>query len=153
MWRIHPKAIQLTQRKGSDMRRGIVALCAVTVMVIVIFGSQAAYAQRAVALRTDITDIPTKEAHVITFSIAPPKPGAGGGGGKHFHPGDELVYVVEGAMTFEVDGQPPVTVKTGEAVRLPGKVPHRGFNAGTTDARLVTVGLFTKGEQEQTAVK
>jgi len=133
------------------MRRVIVALCVVTVMALALFGSQVANAQRAVALRTDISDIPTKEAHVITFTIAPPKPGAGGG--KHFHPGDELVYVVEGTMTFEVDGQPAVTVKTGEAVRLPGKIPHRGFNAGTTDAKLVTVGLFTKGEQEQTAVK
>ena len=37
----------------------------------------------------------------------------GGVAGRHYHPGPELAYVLEGSLIFELDGQPPVTLKAG----------------------------------------
>ena len=31
--------------------------------------------------------------------------------GKHSHPGEEIVYVIEGALVYELEGKPPVTLK------------------------------------------
>ena len=39
----------------------------------------------------------------------------GGAAGRHTHPGEELGYVVEGTLLLEVDGQPPRTLKAGDA--------------------------------------
>ena len=39
----------------------------------------------------------------------------GGAVGRHTHPGEEVSYVIEGTLQLEVDGQPPRTLKAGEA--------------------------------------
>jgi quercetin dioxygenase-like cupin family protein len=33
---------------------------------------------------------------------------------RHRHPGEEIIYVIEGSIDYEVEGKPPVTVKAGE---------------------------------------
>jgi quercetin dioxygenase-like cupin family protein len=38
----------------------------------------------------------------------------GGVAARHSHPGEEIVYVVEGALEYLIDGKPPVTVKAGD---------------------------------------
>src|SRR5262245_25153630 len=35
---------------------------------------------------------------------------------KHSHPGEELVYVIEGTLEYQVEGKPPVTLKAGEVL-------------------------------------
>ena len=49
---------------------------------------------------------------------------------KHYHPGQEFVYVIEGAVNVEIDGQPQRTVKAGEAGVVPARAHHRAW---TTD--------------------
>src|SRR5208283_5426312 len=43
---------------------------------------------------------------------------------KHTHPGEELVYVLEGTLEFQLEGQPPVTVKAGEVFFVPTGTVH-----------------------------
>ena len=57
--------------------------------------------------------------------------GPGGATGKHTHPGEEVGYLLEGTLVLEVDGQPPRTLKAGDAFFVePGKV-HNGKNVGS----------------------
>ena len=46
-----------------------------------------------------------KELNMWITEIAP-----GASSGKHYHPGHEAVYVLEGSYTLEIDGKQPLTV-------------------------------------------
>jgi quercetin dioxygenase-like cupin family protein len=71
----------------------------------------------------------------------------GGVLGRHFHPGPELLYVLEGALILEQDGHPPVTLKAGDSAHLPYKHIHKAKNASTTEQ--VKVLVFLVGEKGQ----
>jgi quercetin dioxygenase-like cupin family protein len=71
----------------------------------------------------------------------------GGAVGRHFHPGPELIYVLEGALTLEHDGQPPVTLKAGESTHIPAKHIHSARNTSTTEQ--VKAVVFLVGEKGQ----
>lgn len=71
----------------------------------------------------------------------------GGVLGRHFHPGPELLYVLEGALTLEQDGHPPVTLEVGDSAHLPAKHIHRAKNARTTGQTKVLV--FLVGDKGQ----
>ncbi|MCI0546746.1 MAG: cupin domain-containing protein [Candidatus Rokubacteria bacterium] len=74
--------------------------------------------------------------------------------GRHFHPGPELIYVLEGALTLEQDGHPPVTLKAGDSAHLPHKHIHRAKNGSSTGPAKVLVFLVgEKGQPIITLVK
>jgi quercetin dioxygenase-like cupin family protein len=50
---------------------------------------------------------------------------------KHWHPGEEIVYVLEGALEYAIDGEPPVTLKAGDVLFIPAGAPHTARNVGT----------------------
>ncbi len=78
----------------------------------------------------------------------------GGVLGRHFHPGPELIYVLEGALTLEQDGHPPVTLKVGDSAHLAHKHIHKAKNANTTGQAKVLVFLVgEKGQPIITLVK
>ena len=75
-------------------------------------------------------------------------------GAKHFHPGDEFLYVLEGELTLETEGKAPVTLKPGETLHIPGKAIHQARNpSATTPAKVLTFGVFEKGLPDTTVVK
>jgi quercetin dioxygenase-like cupin family protein len=57
----------------------------------------------------------------------------------HTHRFPVTVYVLEGAFTLELDGRPPLTVKAGEALVEPPKVPMTGYNRSTTETTRVVI--------------
>jgi pimeloyl-ACP methyl ester carboxylesterase/quercetin dioxygenase-like cupin family protein len=59
---------------------------------------------------------------------------------RHTHPGEEIVYVLEGApLEYQVEGRPPVTLKPGEVLFIPASTAHSARNVGTrTGAELAT---------------
>jgi quercetin dioxygenase-like cupin family protein len=74
--------------------------------------------------------------------------------GKHFHPGPEMGYILEGTLTLEPEGKPPVTYKAGEAFDNPAKQVHDAKNASSSAPAKVLVFLIgEKGQPLATAVK
>src|SRR3954447_8949601 len=75
---------------------------------------QAAYGQQGV-MRTDLQQhdlsIPGREAIQVRVDIAP-----GVLAPKHTHPGEEIIYVLEGALEYELEGKPPGKKKRGGGV-------------------------------------
>jgi len=57
----------------------------------------------------------------------------------HTHRFPVTVYVLEGAFTLELDGRPPLTVKAGEALVEPPKVPMTGYNRSATETTKVVI--------------
>src|SRR5512135_2907966 len=44
--------------------------------------------------------------------------------GSHTHPGEEVVYVLEGSLEFQVDGKLPVTLRAGDVLFVPAQTTH-----------------------------
>src|SRR5437879_6156733 len=38
---------------------------------------------------------------------------------KHWHPSEEIIYVLEGSLEYQVEGKPPVTLKAGDVLFIP----------------------------------
>jgi quercetin dioxygenase-like cupin family protein len=70
----------------------------------------------------------------------------GGAAGRHTHPGEELGYVLEGTLQLEIDGQPPRTLKAGEAFFVPAGIVHDGRNVGSGPAKVLATYVVEKGK-------
>ena len=77
-----------------------------------------------------------REWKVVTVELAP-----GTADTRHFHPGAELVYVLEGAGYLEADGKQPVTLNPGAVTTLQPKQGHVLKNASQTRSLKVLVVL------------
>jgi quercetin dioxygenase-like cupin family protein len=73
--------------------------------------------------------------------------------GKHSHPGEEVIYVIEGSLEYQVEGKPPVTLKAGEVLFIPAGTIHAAKNAGTTKAAELATYIVEKGKQLVVLVK
>jgi quercetin dioxygenase-like cupin family protein len=66
--------------------------------------------------------------------------------GRHRHPGEEIVNVLEGSLEYVLEGQPPVTLHAGEVLFIPSGVIHSARNVGReTGAELATY-IVEKGK-------
>ena|SRR5436309_2599958 len=56
--------------------------------------------------------------------------------GKHTHPGNEVAYILEGALELSVEGQGARTLKQGDSFSLPANAVHWAKNVakGPTNA-------------------
>jgi quercetin dioxygenase-like cupin family protein len=114
-----------------------------------VLSAQQAAPTRTDLLKTDLVGIKGKEGLILTVEGAP-----GLVGGKHYHPGEEFAYVLEGSLTLEVEGKPPVTLKAGDTFHIPPRAVHRGKNASATAPYKVLVfGVFGKGQPDTTPVQ
>lgn len=50
---------------------------------------------------------------------------------KHAHPGVEVAYVIDGTFEYQLEGQPPVTLKAGDSLYIPAGTAHVAKNIGT----------------------
>ncbi len=66
-------------------------------------------------------------------------------GGKHFHPGPVYVYVVEGALTIETEGEGTRTISAGELYKEPLGRTMRARNLTTNDWLKIVV--FQVGDE------
>lgn len=65
---------------------------------------------------------------------------------RHSHPGEELVYVVEGVLEYTLDGRPPVKVKAGEVLFIPTGTGHAVRNVGAGNAAELATYILDKGK-------
>jgi quercetin dioxygenase-like cupin family protein len=72
---------------------------------------------------------------------------------RHSHPGEEVIYVLKGTWVYELDGQPPVTVKAGEVLFVPDGVVHSARNIGTDTGIELATYILRKGEPLLTIAK
>ena len=66
--------------------------------------------------------------------------------GKHSHPGAEVAYVLEGTLEYQLEGEPPVTLKAGEALFIPARTIHAAKNVGTGNAAELATYIGEKGK-------
>jgi quercetin dioxygenase-like cupin family protein len=82
-----------------------------------------AQSQQSGIRRTDLQQhdlgIPGREVAQARVDIDP-----GVESPKHSHPGEEIVYVIEGVLEYQIEGEPPATVKAGEVLFIQAGANH-----------------------------
>jgi quercetin dioxygenase-like cupin family protein len=65
---------------------------------------------------------------------------------KHFHYGEEIIYVLEGELEYQIEGEPSRTVKAGEALMVPAKAVHAVKNVGGGPGAELATFVVEKGK-------
>jgi quercetin dioxygenase-like cupin family protein len=110
-----------------------------------------ALAQQPGVKRTDLQrhdlGVPGREAIQVRVEIAP-----GVAFPRHTHPGEEIIYVLEGSLEYEVEGKPPVTLKAGDVLFIPAGTIHAAKNVGSDTAAELATYIVEKGKPLLTLV-
>jgi len=85
--------------------------------------------------------VPGREVIQNRVDIAPEAPPI-----RHKHPGEEIIYVLDGSLEYDVDGQPPVTVTAGEVFFVPAETFHAVKNVGGGNAAELATYVVEKGK-------
>ena len=111
-----------------------------------------ASAQTAASGRTELQrhdlSIPGREAVQVRVEINP-----GIGYPNHTHPGEEIIYVLEGVLEYTVGDQAPVTLKPGNVLFIPAGTAHSVRNVGSTNGAELATYILEKGKPQITLVK
>ena len=65
----------------------------------------------------------------------------------HSHPGEEIAYVIEGLLEYQIEGKPPVTLKAGEALFIPAETIHAAKNVGSGNAAELATYIVEKASR------
>ena len=65
---------------------------------------------------------------------------------KHKHPGEEIIYVLEGLLEYQVEGEPPTTVNADEVFFVPAETIHAVKNVGSGNAAELVTYVVEKGK-------
>src|SRR5688572_9590342 len=72
---------------------------------------------------------------------------------RHTHPGEEIVYVLEGApLEYEVEGRPAVTLKPGDVLFIPAGAVHSARNVGSRKGAELATYIVERGKPLLTEV-
>jgi quercetin dioxygenase-like cupin family protein len=64
----------------------------------------------------------------------------------HKHPGEEIIYVLEGTFEYAVEGKPPITLKAGDVLFIPAGTIHAAKNVGSGNAAELATYIVEKGK-------
>ena len=128
------------------MRVPVAALISALCLSSLALGAQGAPAQQSALKRTVLkthamTSVPGREGVMVAAELA-----VGGAAPRHTHPGEEFVFVLEGTASFDMAGQPLLTIKPGDAFVIPPNIPHVARNTGTTPLRLLSTYIIPTGQ-------
>lgn len=122
------------------------ALAAVLAAGAALIAPLPAQAQQPAGItRTDLQrhdlSAPGREAFQVRVDFAP-----GAAFGRHTHPGEEIIYVLEGSLEYEVEGKPPVTLRAGDVLFIPAGTIHAAKNVGSANAAELATYILEKGK-------
>jgi quercetin dioxygenase-like cupin family protein len=148
---IEARAAQVTRRPSHSLKQREVGMITTRIMMagglIAACGSAlyVAAAQPSGVRRTDLQradlSIAGREVVQVRVDLAP-----GAAFGRHRHPGEEIAYVLEGTLEYQVEGKPPVTLKTGEVLFIPAGTIHAARNVGKGNGAELATYIVEKGK-------
>jgi quercetin dioxygenase-like cupin family protein len=125
----------------------IVTLIATTGLALHVGQAQQVGARRVDLQRHDLS-VTGREVVQTIVELAP-----GTTAPRHTHPGEEIIYVLEGTWEYTVEGKPPVTLKAGEVLFIPARTIHSARNVGTGRAAELATYIVEKGKPLLTVVE
>jgi quercetin dioxygenase-like cupin family protein len=64
----------------------------------------------------------------------------------HSHPGEEVIYVLEGVWEYQVEGKGAMTLKAGDVLFIPAGVKHGAKNVGSGKGSELATYVVEKGK-------
>jgi quercetin dioxygenase-like cupin family protein len=126
-----------------------------TVAALIFLGAAVLHqapAQQAGTRRTDLQKhdlgVPGRQVIQVRVELDP-----GVTFGEHWHPGEEIVYVLEGSLEYQLEGQPPVTLQAGEVLFIPARTIHAARNTGQEKGTELATYIVEKDEPLVVMVK
>ena len=71
----------------------------------------------------------------------------------HKHPGEEIIYVLEGTLEYQVESKPPVTLKAGDVLLVAAETAHSARNIGRGQGSELATYILEKGKPLTVFVK
>lgn len=65
---------------------------------------------------------------------------------RHSHPGEEIVYSIEGRLEYRLDGKPAATLEAGQVLFIPAGTIHTVKNIGSGTAAELATYVVPKGK-------
>lgn len=126
----------------------VAAIVVASGLVLQVTHAQLAGTRRIDLQRHDLS-VPGRE---VVQTIVELEPGVMSS--RHTHPGEEIVYVLEGApLEYQVEGRPSVTLKPGEVLFIPAGTVHAAKNVGTRKGAELATYIVEKGKPLVTEVR
>ena len=72
---------------------------------------------------------------------------------KHTHPGEEIIYVLEGTLEYQTEGKAPATLNAGDVLLIPAGAIHAAKNVGSSNGAELATYVVEKGKPLITLVK
>jgi quercetin dioxygenase-like cupin family protein len=72
---------------------------------------------------------------------------------RHTHFGEEIIYVLEGTLEYQVEGRPAATYKAGNVLLVPAGAIHSVKNIGNGNGAELATYVVEKGKPLITLVK
>ena len=102
--------------------------------------------------RTDLQrhdlSAPGREVIQDRVDISPEAPAV-----RHTHPGEEIIYVLEGSLEYQVEGASPTTLNAGDVLMVPAETIHAVKNVGSGNAAELATYVVEKGKPLLTVVE
>ena len=126
----------------------------ITVEALIVAGAMtlhAVQAQQTGATRTELQrhDLSAVGREVIQVRVDL-EPGRAFPG--HTHPGEEIIYVLEGTWEYVIGGK-PVTARAGDVLFIPARTIHSAKNVGTGNAAELATYVVEIGKPLLTLVE
>ena len=118
----------------------IAALIATTGLALYVARAQQVGARRIDLQRHDLS-VTGREVIQVRVELDP-----GTTAPRHSHPGEEIIYVLEGTWEYTLEGKPPVTLKAGEVLFIPSGTIHSARNVGTGNGAELATYVVEKGQ-------
>ena len=122
-------------------RRVVVAVAIVAASLVLHAGRAQQAGIRRLDLQRHDLSVPGREVVQVRVDFGP-----GAAFGRHRHPGEEIVYVIEGALEYEVEGKPTVTLRAGDVLFIPAGTIHAARNVGSGNGAELATYVVDKGK-------
>jgi quercetin dioxygenase-like cupin family protein len=72
--------------------------------------------------------------------------------GWHYHPGEEVGYIMSGTVQMQIRGQDTLTLNAGDGFLIPPRTPHNALDLGPGTGRMLSTYIVEVGEPVATLV-
>lgn len=120
-------------------------LAVIALTIACLFAVYGTLAQQSGVKRTDLQrhdlSVPAREVIQVRVELAP-----GVAFPMHSHPGEEIIYVIEGLLEYQIEGKPPITLKAGDVLFIPASTNHSAKNPGSEPGSELATYIVEKGK-------
>ena len=123
------------------MRASTAIFAAVGVFAVVTGLSAQQTGFKRTVIQQSKLSVPGREAVTAIAEFQP-----GGTVGRHTHPGEEIGYILEGAIVLEQEGKADVTLGPGKTFFIPAGTVHNATNKTSSVARVLANYFVESGK-------